>query len=108
MPYIDLARKPMTGGPEEAKPMSPPSPSYPGLHLDVPAMPEIKLNTEIECKVKLRLNGVRQDNYSGKKNVCLDFDVMGIDLGAVPKKKNSAAEDLEEVMSKDMAEMDKD
>lgn len=108
MPYIDLARKPMTGGPEEAKPMSPPSPSYPGLHLDVPAAPDLALNTEIEAKIKIRLTGVRQDMYGGKKNVCLDFDVMAIDLGAVKAKKNSAAEDLGEALSKDQKELDRD
>lgn len=108
MPYIDLARKQSTG-PEVAKD-APEAPrvSYPSLHLDVPSAPDVSLNTEIEAKIKIRLTGVRQDMYSGKKNVCLDFDVMAIDLGATKAKKNSSEEDLAEAIAGDQKELDKD
>lgn len=107
MPYIDLARKQESSSVPEKAPDAP-RVSYPGLHLDVPVAPDVSLNTEIEAKVKLRLTGVRQDMYGGKKNVCLDFDVMGIDLGEAKKKKNSSEEDLAEAISGDQKELDRD
>ena len=109
MSYIDLAKKPSQLSDAAKEPSGPVLPYYPGMHLDMPATPDIKLNTVIEAKVKLKLTGVRTDKYSGKTNTCLDFDVMAIDLGAAPAgKKNSAQEDLAEAMQGDMDEMDKD
>lgn len=78
---------------------------FPNLYLTLDSVPDLKLGQDFEAKVKLCVSGIRK-NSDGKMSI--DFEVKAIDLGGSEKKAKSKGEELEELVSEDMKEMERD
>lgn len=103
--YQDLGSKPSevkSAGPET---IGSKKVYFPNLYLTLDSVPDLKLGEDFEAKVKLCVSGIRK-NSDGKMSI--DFEVKAIDLGGSEKKTKSKGQELEELVSEDMKEMDRD
>ena len=110
MPYVDLGRKEKIYSPEPCT-ASKPDPKkkekfrtiYPSFSVRKSDPMKLKIGTEIEVKVKLKVSGLSKDDYSGDGQQWRhEFEVVAMDM---PAGKRSAADDLEDEVERQFSEL---
>lgn len=110
MPYLDLGRKekiysdptPVSTSKDPKKPEKF-RVVYPSFSVSKAEPLKLKIGTEIEVKVKLKVCGLSKDNYgSDGPKWRHEFEVVAMDM---PAAKRSAADDLEDEVERQFTEL---